>query len=171
MKISQNPQENTRVRASSYLRPATLLTKRLWHSCFSRNFAKLLRTSIPTEHLRWMLLFLTMTKKYSMWINSNFMGNQSWNKRKHFHLFLILLLKKSRFFNVKFSLWIIFIICSEAADNISALKNFAILRIKKKTPTQVFSCKQLPHDANILIDFFTEHLSLATFILWILWSF
>ena len=49
---------------------------------------------------------------------------------------------------------------------IRALKNFAIFRIKKRlTPTQVFSCKKQPHDVNILIDFFTEHLSLATFVL------
>ena len=49
---------------------------------------------------------------------------------------------------------------------ISALKNFAIL--KKETPTQVFSCKKLLHDVNILIYIFTKHLSLATFFLWIL---
>ena len=49
---------------------------------------------------------------------------------------------------------------------ISALKNLAILRIK--TPTQVLSCKKLPHDVNILMDFFKEHLSLATFVLRIL---
>ena len=47
---------------------------------------------------------------------------------------------------------------------ISALKNFAILRIKKRLK-QVFWCKKLPHNVNILIDFFTEHLSLATFVL------
>ena len=35
-------------------------------------------------------------------------GKPSWNKSKHFHLFLILMLKKSGFFNVKFFLWIIF---------------------------------------------------------------
>ena len=46
---------------------------------------------------------------------------------------------------------------------ISALKNLAILIIK--TPTQVFSCKKLPHDVDILMDFFKEHLSLATFVL------
>ena len=32
-------------------RPATLLGKRLWHSCFLVNFAKLLRTPFITEHL------------------------------------------------------------------------------------------------------------------------
>ena len=48
---------------------------------------------------------------------------------------------------------------------ISALKNFAILRIKKRLPTQVFSCKMQPHDVNIVIEFFTEHLSLATLVL------
>ena len=36
--------------------PATLLKKSLWHRCFPVNFAKLLRTPISTEHLRWLLL-------------------------------------------------------------------------------------------------------------------
>ena len=40
------------------LRPATLLKKRLWYRCFSVNFAKFLRTSFLTEHLRWLLLEL-----------------------------------------------------------------------------------------------------------------
>ena len=45
-------------------------------------------------------------------INTIFMRNQSLNKSKHFHLFVILMLKKSGFF----SLWIIFInTFSEAA--------------------------------------------------------
>ena len=30
--------------------------RRLWHRCFPVNFAKLLRTPILTEHLRWLLL-------------------------------------------------------------------------------------------------------------------
>ena len=38
------------------LRPATLLKKRLWHRCFAVKFAKFLRTSFVTEHLRWLLL-------------------------------------------------------------------------------------------------------------------
>ena len=38
------------------LRPATLLKKSLWHKCFPVNFAKFLRTSFVTEHLRWLLL-------------------------------------------------------------------------------------------------------------------
>ena len=37
-------------------RPATLLKKRLWHSCFSMIFVKFLRTTFSTEHLRWLLL-------------------------------------------------------------------------------------------------------------------
>ena len=87
------------------LRPATLLKKRLWHRCFPKNFAKFLRAPSPTEHFQWLLLFLTMPKKYCTWMNSNFTGNQSWNKSKHFHLFLILMLKKSGFFNVKLILF------------------------------------------------------------------
>ena len=42
---------------------------------------------------------------------------------------------------------------------ISALKIFSILRIKKRLQ------KKQPDDINILIDFFSEHLSLATFVL------
>ena len=38
------------------LRPATLLKKRLWHSCFPVNYTKFLRASFFTEHLRWLLL-------------------------------------------------------------------------------------------------------------------
>ena len=38
------------------LRPATLLKERLWHRCFSVNFAKFLRTPFLTERLRWLLL-------------------------------------------------------------------------------------------------------------------
>ena len=98
LKISQNSQENTRFRVSFCLRPATLLKKRLWYRCFPRSFAKFRRAS-PTEHLRWLLLFLTMPKKYCMWIISNCTGN-------HFHLFLILMLKKSGYFNVKLNLFV-----------------------------------------------------------------
>ena len=37
-------------------RPATLLKKRLWHRCFPVKFAKFLRTTFLSEHLRWLLL-------------------------------------------------------------------------------------------------------------------
>ena len=39
--------------------PATLLKKRLWHRCFPVNFAKFLRPTFLTEHLRWLLLNIT----------------------------------------------------------------------------------------------------------------
>ena len=41
------------------LRAATLLKKRLWHSCFPVNFTKFLRTPFIIEHLWWLLLILT----------------------------------------------------------------------------------------------------------------
>ena len=85
------------------------------------------------------------------------------------------MLKKSGFLNIKL------ILCMnnfykhifrssrlQMFFKIKALKNFAILRIKKETPTLVLPCKKLPHDIKILIDFLTEHLSLATFVLLIL---
>ena len=49
LKISQNLQEIACARVS-------FLKKRLWHRCFLVNFAKFLRTSFLTEHLRWLLL-------------------------------------------------------------------------------------------------------------------
>ena len=38
------------------IKPETSLKKRLWHRSFPENFAKFLRTSFLTEHLRWLLL-------------------------------------------------------------------------------------------------------------------
>ena len=38
------------------VRPATLLKKSLWHSCFPVNFAKFLRAPFFKEHLWWLLL-------------------------------------------------------------------------------------------------------------------
>ena len=38
------------------LRPATLLKKRFWRTCFPMNSAKFLRTPFLIEHLRWLLL-------------------------------------------------------------------------------------------------------------------
>ena len=38
------------------VRPATLLKKKIWHWYFPVNFAKFLRTSFLTKHLRWLLL-------------------------------------------------------------------------------------------------------------------
>ena len=56
LEISQNSQKNTCARVSLLIKcrsqSATLLKKRLWHRCFYVNFAKFLRTSLITEHLR-----------------------------------------------------------------------------------------------------------------------
>ena len=41
------------------LRPATLLKKRLWHRCFSVNFAKFLRTPFSQKTSGLLLLCLT----------------------------------------------------------------------------------------------------------------
>ena len=40
--------------------PATLLKKRLWHRRFPVNFVKFLRTLFLTEHLWWLLLYVTI---------------------------------------------------------------------------------------------------------------
>ena len=51
--------ENTCARASFLikLRASDLLKKRLWHRCFSVNFAKFLRTHFLAGHLLWLLLY------------------------------------------------------------------------------------------------------------------
>ena len=95
LKISQNSQENTRVRVSFFLRPASLLKRGSGTGVFLGILG----------NFGWLPLFLTMPKKYCIWMNSNFTGNQSWNKSKHFHLFLILMLKKLGSFNVKLILF------------------------------------------------------------------
>ena len=65
LEISQNSQENNCARVSFLIklqaRPATLLKKKLWHSCFPVNFVKFLRTPFYKEHLWWLLLFLQIT--------------------------------------------------------------------------------------------------------------
>ena len=48
------------------LRSGTLIKTRLWHRCFPVNFAKVLRTSLFTEHLWWLLL-LIMQNKIKTW--------------------------------------------------------------------------------------------------------
>ena len=44
------------------LRPATLLKRRLWHTCFPVNFTKFLRAPFLKEHLRWLLLQIIQRK-------------------------------------------------------------------------------------------------------------
>ena len=63
LEISQNSHENTSARVSFLinlqalgLRPATLLKRRLWHTCFPVNFVKFLRTPIFIEHIWWLRL-------------------------------------------------------------------------------------------------------------------
>ena len=49
LEVLQSLQQNTCARVS-------FLKRRLWYSCFPVNFAKFLRTSFVTEHLRWLPL-------------------------------------------------------------------------------------------------------------------
>ena len=49
---------------SVFFRPATLLKKRLWHTCFPVNSAKFLRTPFFTEHLRWLLRIIASINIY-----------------------------------------------------------------------------------------------------------
>ena len=71
LEISQNSQENNRVRVSFLIMlqaSVTLLKKRLWHGCFPVNVAKFLRTPFLKEHLLWLLLYIPCqaqnTKKF-----------------------------------------------------------------------------------------------------------
>ena len=51
-----------------FLRPATLLKKRLWHRIFPVDFAKFLRIAFLTEHVRWLLLdFLCLLMSAELW--------------------------------------------------------------------------------------------------------
>ena len=50
------------------LRPATLLKKNLWHSCFPVNFAKFLRTAFLTEHLRVAVYVYFMTFMFILYL-------------------------------------------------------------------------------------------------------
>ena len=68
LEISQNSQGNTWARVSFLINlqafliklqasARTLLKKRPWRRCFPVNFAKILRTRVLTEHLRWQLMW------------------------------------------------------------------------------------------------------------------
>ena len=77
LKLSQNSQENTCARLQAWgLRTATLLKKRLLHRCFPVNFAKFLRTTFPTVHLRWLLL-----RNWNFALNNN-IGVSHWLSHK-----------------------------------------------------------------------------------------
>ena len=56
------------------LRPATLIKKRVWHRCFTVNFAKFLGTSFLTEHLRWLLLNLDQGSTRTVILRINCQG-------------------------------------------------------------------------------------------------
>ena len=56
-----------------YVRPATLLKKRLWRWCFPVNFVKFLRTPFFTEHLQRLLLEVVTHKEDS---SKNFQMSQ-----------------------------------------------------------------------------------------------
>ena len=86
------------------------------------------------------------------------------------NLFLILMLKKTVFLNVKLKVLMIHFNVSQFHGHIfrssysqiffkiSALKNFAILRMKKGLQHNCFPGKKQPHDVNILIDFLLKML-------------
>ena len=127
LKILQNSQENHCARVSFFnkvagLRSATLLKKRLWHSCSPTDFAKFLRSPFFTEHLQWLLLkFISHHTKEILYVNTNLMGNQPWSKNKHFlginvnfYQFHERIFRSSR---------------SQMFFKIGALKNFAILML------------------------------------------
>ena len=94
-------------------------------------------------------VFLTMPRKYFMWMNINFMGNRSWNKANIFTCFWYWCWK-NRFFNVKLTLYINNFYKHIFRSNflqiffkISALKNPAILRIKKRLQHRCFPVRSI----------------------------
>ena len=48
--------------SSNFLKPATLLKKRLWHRCFPVNFAKFLRTPFVQSTSGWLLLVFILLR-------------------------------------------------------------------------------------------------------------
>ena len=95
------------------------------------------------------LEFISHHTKEILYVNTNFMGNESWNTKMN--LFLILMLK-NLFFNVKliklimnkFSQFHEHIFRSSRSHmffKIAAIKNFAILRFKKKLQHRCFPVK------------------------------
>ena len=82
----------------SCLRPATLLKKRFWPSCFAVNFVKFLKTLFFIEH-QWLLLaFAPIEISYSntvcnksateAWVSLiSFDGGERWSERFHFCMY------------------------------------------------------------------------------------
>ena len=64
LEISPNSQENTCARVS-----ATLLKKRIWHSCFPMNLTKFLITPFLTEHLWSVIQFILHVGVLSTFMN------------------------------------------------------------------------------------------------------
>ena len=105
------------------LRPATLLKKRLWHSCFPVNLSKFLRTPFLKEHLWWLLLKISVFQNhgiapdlYSFTFSLVKMQNTSpnlrlllkfgrtlfvWNCLRHFLLYIVS--KVSYYYSVYFN--------------------------------------------------------------------
>ena len=50
----------------SFYKPLVILKKRLWHKRFAVSFAKFLGTPFFIEHLRWLLLYLTVCFKLTI---------------------------------------------------------------------------------------------------------
>ena len=97
------------------------------------------------------LKFISHPTKEILYVNTNFMGNQSLSKTKHFHLFLILMLKNV-FFNVKLKFLINYNFLSfintfseEAVRTCSSkyafLKISQYLELKRDSSTESFSVR------------------------------
>ena len=100
------------------------------------------------------LKFISHPTKEILCVNTNFMGNQSLSKTKHFHLFLILMLKNV-FFNVKLKFLINYNFSqfhkhifrrsrTHMFFKVGVLENFAIFRIKERLEHRKFFCKKQP---------------------------
>ena len=70
------------------LKPATLLKKRLWHRCFTVNFAKFLRTAFLQNTSGWLLLLATNEMIFSnlfslMIVTITYHASKMWYIRKY----------------------------------------------------------------------------------------
>ena len=94
----------------------------------------------------WCLQFISNHTKERLYVNTNFIGNQSWNKNKYFHLFSDIDVEKNCSLNVKLKTpdeyFLVFLSFmskhifrrrpSQMFFKIGPLKNFAIFWIKER---------------------------------------
>ena len=82
------------------LRPATFLRRRLWHRCFSVNFAKFLATPFFMEYFQWLLLYVDNIE-----VNLILRENNTFSNFSLCHWNLSSMAAHDRNISTNFSLW------------------------------------------------------------------